>query len=82
MTDISKELAFEIADNWEQMASTAEPVAKRETLRECADLLRMTATRRPLTCPRAERNGLPFYYCDDCDGSFPCELPESELPKP
>lgn len=82
MAYISENLALEIAENWEQMASTAEPAARRATLRECADLLRMMALRKPLACPRAERNGLPFYYCYDCDGSFACELPESEWSKP
>lgn len=74
MTGISKSMANEIADNWEQMAAVEEPQARRETLRECADLVRMIANRKPVSCPRAERLGLPFYYCDDCPGGSDCEL--------
>jgi len=28
----------------------------------------------PITCPRAPS---PLRYCPDCDGSFPCQLPEA-----
>ena len=40
VSGISKSLANEIAHNWEQMAETEQPVARRETLRECADFFK------------------------------------------
>lgn len=33
----------------------------------------------PLDCPRAPA---PFRLCPDCDGSFPCQLPERVMEQP
>jgi hypothetical protein len=41
--NISKSMALEIADNWDQMSATALSRDRRETLRECADLVRTLA---------------------------------------
>jgi hypothetical protein len=69
----------ELADTWDVQSIDAEPAARQETLRECADALRMMVDfkSRPVVCPRAPA---PFNYCPDCDGSFPCQLPKE--PKP
>lgn len=71
MGDISKFQANELADTWDVMAGTSPEQARRETLRECADTLRMLANAEPLRCPRAPE---PFNYCPDCDGTFPCPM--------
>ena len=64
----------ELADAWDVQAQDATPADRRETLRECADAVRMMVDfkRKPLDCPRAPA---PFRYCPDCDGSFPCQMP-------
>lgn len=69
MSDISKSMALEIADNWDQMAATAEPASRRETLRECADTIRMLANRTTPDCPFAT----PHRYCQTCVVS-PCPI--------
>lgn len=72
MSDISKFMAEELADAWDIAASDPKADrARRETLRECADTIRMLANRTPERCPRAPE---PFNYCPDCDGSFPCQM--------
>ena len=74
MPYISKNQAIELADAWEAAAGmdSNKSSLRRETLRECADTIRMLATAEPPRCPRAPE---PFNYCPDCDGSFPCQLP-------
>ena len=64
----------ELADTWDTHSMGA-PKERGETLRECADALRMMVDfkRKPADdCPRAPA---PFRYCPDCDGSFPCQMP-------
>jgi hypothetical protein len=77
MTDYN--IFTEMADTWDVQAASAEPAARRETLRECADALRMIVgiKTKPAICPRAPA---PFNYCPDCDGSFPCQLPGRAKP--
>jgi hypothetical protein len=72
MGDILKSTALEIADNWDQMAATelnSDP-ARRSTLRWCADVIRMMASRQPLTCPHATS---PLRYCMQCPVD-PCPI--------
>jgi len=81
MAEISKFLAEEIATTWETMAEMEKdaPQGRRATLRECADVLRMLASRAPLTCPRAARLHGPLRYCPDCPEGDACELPRRAL---
>lgn len=64
----------ELADTWDVQAQDAEPAARRETLRECADGLRMLVDfkrkQRSTPCPHAPR---PFMFCPECRVS-PCPI--------
>jgi hypothetical protein len=75
MTDTQYNIFTELADTWDAQAMTAEPVERSEQLRMCADALRMMVDfkTKAVACPRAPE---PFNYCPDCDGSFPCQLPQ------
>jgi hypothetical protein len=47
------------------------PVEHR--VEEIADaIIALTARAEPQDCPRAP---VPFRYCPDCNGSFPCQMP-------
>lgn len=68
MTDISKALAIETAEVWENMAEMeldARP-GRRVTLRECADVLRMLADRPDHTVEQQDcpHTGSPLRYCE------------------
>lgn len=68
MADISNFLAQELADTWANMAKmekAADP-ARRATLRECADMVRMLANR---TVTPAGTVG-PGFYVFDLDGTI------------
>ena len=79
MSGISKFQANELADAWEVNAALdSTSAARRETLRECADAIRMLANMEPPRCPRAPE---PFNYCPDCDGSFPCQMRPTPTPE-
>lgn len=72
----------ELADTWDAQSMDAKPAARRETLRECADALRMMVDfmSKPVSCPRAERLGYPWHYCIDCPEGTECELPGRSRP--
>lgn len=72
MSGISKFQANKLADAWEARTGAESDPKVRETLRECADTIRMFANVEPVERPRAPS---PLRYCPDCDGSFPCQLP-------
>lgn len=64
-----------LAGKWQDEADTpvtapsTHGTARRETLRECADVLRMLCEVRFEDCPHAA----PFRYCDGCPVS-PCPI--------
>lgn len=68
---MSDAIFIELADAWDAMAASEESAARRETLRECADGLRMLVeTRKPKDCPHADR---PFRFCYECKVQ-PCPI--------
>ena len=75
MKTISISTLATLAGTWQTEADTPtafnDPgaVARRETLRECADTLRMLFEARFEDCPHAE----PFRYCDGCKVK-PCPI--------
>ena len=59
----------ELADAWDAIAALTEPSGRKETLRECADALRMVLDAQSPDCPHAA----PFRYCETCPVS-PCPV--------